>query len=235
MKMNLVDATTAAASAAGSGNPTTTKTKAATAAAPGVVPLTVGNPAMAGALAIDQKHMEELVTNSSAQSSVVECRRPPKGMFFTVQPESGGEWKDRAFYYMLELPDRDPYIVAANVAKQKQEEEDTIRPILLVRYVTMTGDEGLWPVKLNPPDGKGNPWNTSALNILELAGSGKWVRIVSLKAHYRYQVSTKTFEECPPKFTNRPFRTLVDMAFKDHVITSLDHEIWDELKNGRDR
>ena len=99
-------------------------------------------------------------------------------------------WKNRAFYFLLQMDGRDPYIVAPAIAKQKTE-EDTIRPVLVVRYVTMAGEEGLWALKLNPPDGKSNNWNTSALNILELAEAG-WVRIVSTKKHYRHQVSKKT-------------------------------------------
>ena len=134
---------------------------------------------------------------------------------------------------MLQMEGRDPYIVDPEIAKQKQEEEDTIRPILIVRYVTMAGEEGLWPVKLTPADGKGNAWNKSAHGILEIAETGKWVRIVSLKKHFRHQVSNKTLEEVPPRFTDRSFGDLVDMAFpKDKIVTTSDHEIWDTLKNG---
>ena len=120
-------------------------------------------------------------------------------------------------------------------SRKQKTEEDTIRPVLIVRYVTMAGEEGLWPLKLNPPDGKSNNWNTSALNILELAESGKWVRIVSTKKHYRHQVSKKTFDEVPPKFTDRSFNDLVDIAFKDRIVTTSDHEIWDILENGSDK
>jgi hypothetical protein len=148
-----------------------------------------------------------------------------------VRAENGKPWQDRAFYFLLQMEGRDSYIVSPDVAKQK-EEEDTIRPVLIVRYVTMAGEEGLWPLKLDPPDGKSNRWNSSALNILELAASGKWVRIVSLKKDYRHQVSKKTFDEVPPKFTDRSFQELIDIAFKDRTVTSLDHEIWDALENG---
>ena len=51
-----------------------------------------------------------------------------------------------------------PFLVTPAIAKQKKEEgEDTIRPVLIVRYVTMAGEEGLWALKLDPPDGKSNP------------------------------------------------------------------------------
>jgi hypothetical protein len=197
---------------------------------PKAAPVTVGNPLSAASLVIDQSHMEEFA-NAEEKSSVIECRRPPKGIFFTVRQETGKTWQDRAFYFLLQIEGRDPYIVAPDVAKQKQD-EDTIRPVLIVRYVTMAGEEGLWPVKLDPPDGKSNRWNRSALNILEIASSGKWVRIVSLKKEYRYQVSRRTFEETPPKFSDRPFTDLVNEEFKDRIVDSLNHEIWDVLENG---
>jgi hypothetical protein len=193
-------------------------------------PITVGNPLNAASLAIDQSHMEDFA-NAEEKCSVIECRRPPKGVFFTVRPETAMPYQDRAFYFLLQMEGRDPYIVAPDIAKQKQD-EDTIRPVLLVRYVTMAGEEGLWPLKLDPPDGKSNRWNASALNILEIAASGKWVRIVSMKKEYRYQVSKRTFEETPPRFSDRPFQDLVDDAFKERIVISLNHEIWDVLENG---
>jgi hypothetical protein len=198
-----------------------------------IAPVTVGNPSAAADLAIDQAHLEEYA-HPAAEDSVVECQRPPKGIFFTVRPETDKPWKDRAFYFLLQMDGRDPYIVAPSIAKEKTE-EDTIRPVLVVRYVTMAGEEGLWALKLNPPDGKSNNWNTSALNILELAEAGKWVRIVNAGKHYRHQVSRKKFADVPPKFTDRPFSDLVNIAFKDRIVTTFDHEIWDILENGSDK
>lgn len=198
----------------------------------GIAPVTVGDPKAASKLAIDQSHLEEFATGGS-ETTVVECRRPAKAQFFTVRPETGKPWKERQFYWFLQIEGRDPYIVAPEIAEKKQEEEDTLRPVLIVRFVTMAGEEGLWPVKIDPTDGKGNAWNKSARGILEIAESGKWVRIVSLKKHFRHQVSKKTLEEVPPQFTDRTFDDLIDLAFpKDRVVDSLDHEIWEALKNG---
>jgi hypothetical protein len=198
-----------------------------------VTPITVGNPSAAASLAIDQSHIEEFA-NAEEGSSIVRCRRPPKGIFFTVLPETTEKWKNRAFYFLLEIEGRDPYIVAPHIAKQKTE-EDVIRPILIVRYVTMAGEEGLWPLKLNPKDSRSNSYNTSALIVLEAASSGKWIRLVSAKGHYKYQVSKKTFEQTPPKISNRSFDDLVNTAFKDHTINTLDHEIWEVLDSGSEK
>ena len=69
----------------------------------------------------------------------------------------------------------------------------------------------------------------------DFASGGKWVRLISAKGHYRYQVSKKTLEQMPPKFSDRTFQELVDIAFKDRTVTSLDHEIWDILDQGSDK
>jgi hypothetical protein len=199
-----------------------------------VPPITVGNPAEAASFVIDQLHMEDYA-NPEAESSVVLCERPAKGQFFTVLPETGEPWQNRKFFYLLTLPNRDPYIVSPAIAKIKMGEEDVLRPVLLVRYVTMAGDEGLWPVKLDPPDGKSNTWNQSALNILKLVSEvsgGGWVRIVALKNHYRHQLSKKTWKTTPPKFSQRTYDELVSIRFKDRMIDSLEHPVWEELEHG---
>lgn|SRR5262249_18055169 len=197
-----------------------------------VVPIAVGNPTKASALALDQSCLEEFFADPTAESSVVEYGRPAKGVFFTVRPEPQLPWKDRAFYWLLELKGRDPYIIADKIKKLKVDEDDVIRPVLLVRYVTMAGDEGLWPLKLDRTEERSNDWNVSARRIMELAASGKWVRIVSMKTHYRHQLSGKTMKEVPPKFSDRSFQTLVDIKFEGRVVDSLDHEVWTVLKDG---
>jgi hypothetical protein len=195
-------------------------------------PVTVGNPDAVDELAIDQAHLEEYA-NPGTESAVVKCEKPPRGIYFTVKAETGTSLKDRGFYFLLEMEGRDSYLVSPKIQAQKNE-EDTVRPVLIVRCVTMAGEEFLWPLKLNPPDGKANQWNTSALNILKIA-EGKWVRMMNGKKHYRYNTSKKTLEQVPPKFTERSFRELRDIAFQDRVIDSLEHEIWDALENGSEK
>ena len=52
----------------------------------GLPPITVGNPDAVADLAIDQSHLEEFA-NLASESAVVECRRPARGVFFTVKRE----------------------------------------------------------------------------------------------------------------------------------------------------
>jgi len=212
---------------------TTPQTNSGNSGSPPITPINVGEPADAASLAIDQKHLEDFL-QTDMKPGVVECKRPAKATFFTVRKEDPKEaWKDRALYFMLEPEGRDPYLVPPAIAAKKKEDEDTIRAVLLVRYVTMAGEEGLWPLKLNPQEGKSNRWNTSAMNALRVAENGAWVRLIS-KGEYRIQVSGKKMTEVPPRFSERTFSELVNAAFPpDRVINSLDHPIWDELANGR--
>jgi hypothetical protein len=168
-------------------------------------PITVGNPEAAASLAIDQSHMDEFASMEE-ESSIVECRRPPKGMFFTVRAETTKPWRDRGFYFLLQMEGRDPYLVAPDIANQKKD-EDVIRPVLIVRYVTMAGEDGLWPLKLDQPDARSNRWNTSALNILELAASGKWVRIVRAKITTGIQSRREHSNRCLSGFLTAPLMT----------------------------
>jgi len=211
----------------------TTKTNSGNSGVPPITPINVGEPSDAASLAIDQKYLEDFL-QTDMKPGVVECKRPPKATFFTIRKEDPkGAWKDRAIYFLLEPEGRDPYLVPPAIAAKKKEDEDTIRPVLLVRYVTMAGEEGLWPLKLNPQEGRSNRWNTSAMNALRAAEEGAWVRLIS-KGEYRLQVSKKTMEDTPPRFSDRTFSELVNATFPpDRVINSLDHPIWDELANGR--
>jgi hypothetical protein len=212
---------------------TTIKASSGNSRVPPITPINVGEPIDAASLAIDQKHLEDFL-QTDMKPGVVEYKRPPKATFFTVRKEDPkGPMKDRAIYFVLEPEGRDPYLVPPAIAEKKKEEEDTIRPVLLVRFVTMAGEEGLWPLKLNQQEGKSNRWNTSAMNALHVAENGAWVRLIS-KGEYRIQVSQKTITDTPPRFSERTFSELVNAAFPpDRVINSLDHPIWDELANGR--
>ena len=203
-----------------------------------IVPIAVGNPAKVASLAIDQSQLDEYFGDGGAESSVAMLDRPPKGVYFTVMPEPTKPWQNRGFYWILEIKDRDPYFVTPDIAKIKAD-EDVLRPILLVRYVTMAGEEGLWPIKLNPPEGRANLYNSSARNVMEIAANGtpekpgqKWVRLVSKKGHYAHIISPKTMEDTPPQFSDRTFLKLVEIVSEGRVIDSLDHEAWTALSHG---
>jgi hypothetical protein len=76
-----------------------------------ISPIAVGNPLTAADLAIDQSNMEEFATAEEGPAEVM-CAKPPKGIYFATCAETGKPWKNRRFYFMLEVKDRDPFLVA---------------------------------------------------------------------------------------------------------------------------
>jgi hypothetical protein len=194
---------------------------------------TVGDLADIASLAIDQKHAEAFANEDEAPP-FLGCRKPPKGVYFTVRKETPGEkWKDRGLFFVLEIEGRDLYLVAANIANLKKE-EDVIRPLLITRFVTMAGEEGLWPTKLDQPDTKSNRWNRTAQKALA-AAENQWIRLINAKTYWHWKSSPQTLEEKPPNFSNRSFSDLIKQAFEDRIVTTLEHEIWKALDEGSDK
>jgi hypothetical protein len=198
-----------------------------------VVPITVGNPSSIASFIIDQSHMEEFTKAEEEKSSTAKSERPPKGTYFTV-PKAEKDKPNSLYVFLLEMPGRETYLVTPETAK-KHSDEDVIRPVLLVRYVTMLGEEGLWPVKLDAPDQKPNTWNTSAKRIVEKA-TGAWVRIISKQKNgqYRYVESPIKIEEEEPKFSDRTIHDLIESAYdEDHRVSNDEHEVWTLLAEGK--
>jgi len=199
-----------------------------------VVPISVGNPVSISQFIVDQKHMEEFTKAEEEQASMVEVKRPPRGTYFTVPKEEEGK-PNSLLVFLLELPGHGTYLLTPAIAKEHSD-EDVIRPILLVRYVTMLGEEALWPLKLDPPDAaRPNKWNASAKNVLKDA-TGAWVRLISKQkeGQYRHSISPTTIEKEKPKFSNRSIYDLVDAAYdKDHRVYDDKHEVWTILAEGK--
>jgi hypothetical protein len=178
--------------------------------------------------------MEEFTQAGEEKSSVVEAKRPPKGTYFTVPKEEEGK-PNSVLVFQMELPGRATYVLTPDVAK-KHSDEDVIRPVLHVRYVTMLGEEGLWPLKLDPPDAaKPNKWNASAKNIVK-AATGAWVRLISKQkeGQYRHSISPISIEKEKPKFSNRSITDLLDAAYdQDCRVHDDNHEVWTILEQGK--
>ena len=117
--------------------------------------------------------------------------------------------------------------------------------MLIVRYVTMAGDEGLWAIKLDPPDGKSNAWNRSAMKALLAAekeqGRGRRRKPVGASVHEATASTPTPFRRrrsrsTPPQISSRTFDEMINSAFPaEQVVLNGDHEIWIVLAQGSAR
>ena len=128
---------------------------------------------------------------------------------------------------VLELKDeRETYLVDPDLWSELPGE---LIPKVLFTAINRQGVIFLWPVRLPGEDGRGNTWNSSALEATALAAKG-WVRIAANMSLGAYEVFQATAELPEPEWPDKDFQSLLEIAFKDHYVRSLDHPMIRRLR-----
>jgi hypothetical protein len=154
----------------------------------------------------------------------VPVRKPHKQEYIRVHPDPA--FRDN--FAMIELKeDRETYLVAGGglIAEFATE----IINNTLFTAVNRQGVVFLWPVRLPNADGKQLEWHRSARDGADEAVK-RWVRVwpnMSLGA-YELTVSESTAEpQFPPEIS---FQELIRIAFRDRLITTIDHPVLKRLR-----
>jgi len=153
----------------------------------------------------------------------VPVRKPSPQDFVRVHPNP--EYRDN--FPIIELKDeREEYIVTAGLVPELASEFVTKT---LYTAVNRQGTLFFWPVRLPPPDGKQMEWWRSAREAAELAMSG-WVRVkanMNLGAYDIYKAESTISD---PEWPEEGFWDLIRLAFRDHLITTIDHPVIKRLR-----
>jgi hypothetical protein len=154
----------------------------------------------------------------------VPVRKPAREWWIRVHP-------DPAYHVetaVLELKeDREVYLVDPHLWPELST-ESTFGPRAIFTAVNTLGVVFLWPIRLPGPDGKIDEWNRSALETA-LLGKDKWVRIQANMSLGAYEVLTSDNEK-PAAWPQVSFRDLLQIAFKEKFITTLDHPVVKKLR-----
>lgn len=153
----------------------------------------------------------------------VPVHKPNPQDFVRVHPNP--TYRDN--FPVIELKDdREEYVVVAELL-----------PELIGEFVSKTlftavnrqGVIFLWPVRLPDPNGKQMEWWRSMREAAELAMT-QWIRTksnMSLGAYEMY-VAESTMSE--PEWPDVTFQDLIRLAFRDRLITTLDHPVIKRLR-----
>ena len=153
----------------------------------------------------------------------VPVRKPDRQWFIKVHPDPAMRLETA----VLELKDdRETYLVDPDVHSELPGE---LVPIVLFTGINRQGVVFLWPVRLPGEDGRGNAWHRSALDAANLAMT-RWVRMTSNMSLGAYEVFEATGELPQPEWPEKDFQSLIEIAFKDHFIRSLDHSVIRRLR-----
>jgi hypothetical protein len=107
--------------------------------------------------------------------------------------------------------------------------EPTFHLCLLAHYLTRQGANALWKIRLPKPGDKTNRWTESALQALKLA-EREWIRLKADRASGSYMAETATGIRETPRWPDYDFAKLLEIAFRERLITSLDHPVLKRLR-----
>lgn len=153
----------------------------------------------------------------------VSIKKPDKQWFIRVHPDPSF----RLSVAVIELKeDRETYIVTPELHNELITE---IVPKVLLYAITMQGQAFIWPIRMPGPDGKIDTWNSSALEV-SLIAQEKWCRIVSNMHLGAYEAMVASRNTTEPKWPEKSFQQIMDLAFKDRIIDSMDHLVLRRLR-----
>ena len=155
--------------------------------------------------------------------TTVPVRKPNPQDWVRVHP--GSEYREN--FPLIELKDeREEYVVAA-----------TLVPELVGEFVSKTlyttvnrqGVVSLWPVRLPDPDGREMEWHRSAREAAELA-MNRWVRCKANRSLGAYDIFQAEACIAEPAWPDLTFQQIIRIAFRDRLITSMDHPVIKRLR-----
>jgi hypothetical protein len=157
----------------------------------------------------------------------VPVRKPKNQDFIRVHPGEDFQLQTA----VLELKDEgETYLVDPSLWSELSGE---ITPRLIVTTINTQKVVSLWALKLQGDDKRRNEWNRTALEAAEIAKK-KWVRVQSNMSLGGYDVFVATANLPEPDWNDIDFQKLIETAFKDRVIDSIDHPVLKALRGNTD-
>ena len=146
-------------------------------------------------------------------------RRPGGHTFVRVHPSS-----DYRFPVdLIEVPDEEEsYLISSNEVSAALDE--VRKPCMLYTAITRQGNVFLWPVKLPRSGKKLVAWHTSATEAAE-KGMKDWVRVNADMELGAYKITVARGAIPEPEWPNLTFEELLEIAFRDRIVSSLSHPL----------
>ncbi len=153
-------------------------------------------------------------------------RKPSKEQFVRVHPDpafrcNGG---------LIELKDDDSesYWVDRSLWPHLGD-EPTFGCRLVVTAMTRQGCPFIWGLRLPATENKVPDWVSIPLEAAKAAET-KWTKLYWDQAQRRHRIKVSDYLADEPQWPTQAFSELLRLAFKDRVVTSLDHPILKRLR-----
>jgi hypothetical protein len=173
-------------------------------------------------LRLDQSYAD--TTGVKKLLTTVPVRKPNRQDFVRVHPGPDYRLTPAAIIELKE--DREVYLVTPDIALELPGEFGVAS---LYSTINRQGVLHLWPVKLPGPDGRHNEWHRSAAEAAEQAMIG-WIRITANMSLGAYEMFKAMGDIPDPVWPESSFQEILKVAFRDHVVDSLDHPLIQRLR-----
>lgn len=154
----------------------------------------------------------------------VPVKKPGKQIWFRVHPDPDYQILTRVLELKEELGES--YLIDSPLWSDVAAELVAKR---ILTCVTTAGGVFLWPVRESEGDGRLDDWTASAHAAAEQAKS-EWTRLVPNMVDGAYEVMRARGDLPEPKWPEESFQRLMDLAFKDRFIDTLDHPVLKKLR-----
>jgi N6-adenosine-specific RNA methylase IME4 len=155
--------------------------------------------------------------------TTIPVRKPGQQDFIRVRSDPAY----REAFAVIDLKDdREIYLLPMDIAHELPGETAMVT---LYTAINRQGVTFLWPVRLPAADGRINEWHRSAAEAAELAMT-RWIRVranMSLGAYEMFEAASTISD---PKWPELSFQELIRIAFRDRLVTSLDHPVIKRLR-----
>jgi hypothetical protein len=156
--------------------------------------------------------------------NTVPVRKPHKQEFVRVHPDP----TFRENFAMIELKeDREEYLVSGRGLVTEFAAEIVNKT--LYTAINRQGVVFLWPIRLPDADGKLSEWHRSARDFAEV-GTKQWIRVSANMSLGAYESFIAEAIATEPQWPGVDFQELLRIAFRDRLITSVDHPVLKRLR-----
>jgi hypothetical protein len=172
-------------------------------------------------LRLDQSFSETVAVKKLL--TTIPVRKPSRQTFFRVHPDP----EYREVFPIIDLKDdREEYIVVRDLVPELATE---IVHKQLCLAITRQGMVFFLPLRLPGPDGKDMEWWRSLREHAERART-HWIRIVANRDLGAYEAMQAADNLGDPEWPSQGFWELIRIAFRDFLITSIDHPVIKRLR-----
>jgi hypothetical protein len=155
--------------------------------------------------------------------TTVPARRPGPQDFVRVHPAP--DYREN--FAMIDLKDdREDFLVRPELLPELAGE------VVYKTVFTAINRQGvcfLWPIRLPAPDDRKSDWARSAREAAEMAVS-TWIRIRANMSLGAYEITLADSVMAEPAWPELPFQELVRIAYRDRMVTTLDHAVVKRLR-----